>query len=97
MNSFRGEGEGWELVEADAGDVGGFAGIGVSVLLFQEVYIEVLDLVCNTESHQKLDEVSEVFDVVVVGFVCFDVSQEDYVFWEIELAIPHTFPIPEGL
>ena len=47
----------------------------------------MLDLVFDTKSHQELNEVSEVFDVEVVAFVGFDVSQEDYVVREIELAV----------
>ena len=47
----------------------------------------MLDLVCDAEFHQELDEVSEVFDVVVVAFVGFDVAQKYYVVGEIELAI----------
>lgn len=48
----------WGLVEANAGYVGGLDDVGVVVVLFLEGVGEVLDLVCYTESHQKLDEVS---------------------------------------
>ena len=65
------------LVEADAGDVGGYDGVGMVVVCFREGYCEVPDLVCDAEFHQEDDEVAEVFDVVVIAFVGFDVPQED--------------------
>ena len=46
----------------------------------------MLDLVCDAEFHQKLDKVSKLFDVLLVAFVGFDVSQEDYVVGQIEKA-----------
>ena len=72
-----GRGNGWELVEADAGYVGGLDDVGVIVALFGEGDGEVLDLVFDTEFHKELDEVSEVFDVVVIAFVGLDVAQAD--------------------
>ena len=39
------------------------------------------------EFNQILDEITEVFDVVVVAFVGFDVSQENYVVGVVECAI----------
>ena len=47
----------------------------------------MLDAVGRTEFHQEFDEVSEVLDVVVVAFVGFEVSQEDYVVMEIQRAV----------
>ena len=64
-----GRGDGWKLVEADAGYVDVFDVVGCVIVLFREGDGEVLDLVCDAESHQELDEVSEVFDVEVVAFV----------------------------
>ena len=61
--------------------------VGVAVTLLGEGDGEVLDAVGRAEFHQELDEGSEVFDVVVVAFVGFDVSQEDYVVREIEYTI----------
>ena len=46
----------------------------------------MLDAVFDAESLKEDDEVSEVFDEVVVAFVGFDVAQEDYVVGEIEHA-----------
>ena len=48
-------------------------------MLFREGDGEVLDLVFDAESHKELDEVSEVFDVVIIAVVCFDEFQGDYV------------------
>ena len=76
----------WGLVEADAGYVGGFDGVGGFVVLFREGYGEVLDAVFEAESLKEDNEVAEVFDEVVVAFVGFDVAQEDYVVGEIEHA-----------
>ena len=56
-------------------------------MLFREGDSEVLDAVFDTESLKEYDEVSEVFDVVVIAFVGFDVAQEDYVVREIEHTI----------
>ena len=56
-------------------------------MLFREGYGEVLDAVFDPKSFEEDDEVSEVFDVVVVSFVGFDVSQEDYVVGEIVRAV----------
>ena len=72
-----------ELVEADAGYVGGFDIVGCVVVLFREGYGEVLDAVFEAESLKEDHEVAEVFDEVVVAFVGFDVAQEVYVVWEI--------------
>ena len=46
----------------------------------------MLDAVGNSQFFEKDDEVSEVFDEVVIAFVGFDVAQEDYVVGEIEHA-----------
>lgn len=56
-------------------------------MLFREGDGEVLDAVFDPKSFEEGDEVSEVFDVVVVSFVGFDVSQEDYVVGEIVRAV----------
>lgn len=56
-------------------------------MLFREGDGEVLDAVFDPKSFEEDDEVSEVFDVVVVSFVGFDVSQEDYVVGEIVRAV----------
>ena len=63
-----------ELVEADAGYVGGFDGVGCVVVLFREGDSEVLDAVFDTESLKEDNEVAEVFDEVVIAFVCFDIA-----------------------
>ena len=81
--SYRGEGYGWGLVEADAGYVGGFDIIWCVIVLFRESDGKVLDAVFDAESLKEDNEVSEVFDEVVVAFVGFDVAQEDYVVGEI--------------
>lgn len=62
-----------EISIADAGSVGGFDGVGVVALLFREDDGEVQDLVCDIEFHQELDEVAEVFAVIVIAIVivCF--------------------------
>ena len=78
--------KGQGLVEAEAGYVGGLDDVGVVVAFFGEGDGEVLDLMFDSEFHQELDEVPEVFDEVVVAFVGFDVAQEDYVVGEIEYA-----------
>ena len=56
-------------------------------MLFREGDGEVLDAGFDPKSFEEGDEVSEVFDVVVVSFVGFDVSQEDYVVGEIVRAV----------
>ena len=76
-----------ELVEADAGYVGGFDIVGCVVVLFREGYGEVLDAVFEAESLKEDNEVAEVFDEVVISFVSLDVTQEDYVVGEIEHTI----------
>ena len=43
-------------------------------MLFREGDSEVLDLVCGSEFLQEIDEVAEVFDEVVIAFVCFDIA-----------------------
>ena len=65
----------WGLVEAEAGYVSGLDDVGVVVVLFREGDGEVLDLVCGSEFLQEIDEVSEVFDEVVIFFVSLDVTQ----------------------
>lgn len=82
--SYRGEGDGWGLVEADAGYVGVFDVVGCVIVLFREGDGEVLDAVFDAESLKENDEVSEVLDEVVIAFVGFDVAQEDNVVGEIE-------------
>ena len=67
-------GKGYGLVETDAGYVGGFDVVGCVIMLFREGYGEVLDAVFDAESLQEDDEVSEVFDEVVISFVGFDVA-----------------------
>ena len=57
------------LVEADAGYVGGFDGVGEVVVHFREGDGEVLDLVFGTEFLQEIDEVAEVFDEVIIPLV----------------------------
>ena len=47
----------------------------------------MLDAVFDTESLKEDNEVSEVVDEVVIAFVGFDVSQEDYVVGEIVRAV----------
>ena len=64
----------WELVEADAGYVGGFDVVGCVIVLFREGNGEVLDAVFDAESLKEDNEVAEVFDEVVVAFVGFDVA-----------------------
>ena len=83
----RGDGDGWELVEADAGYVGGFDGVGCVVVLFREGNGEVLDAVFDAESLKEDNEVAKVFDEVVISFVSLDVTQEDYVVGKIEYTI----------
>ena len=75
------------LVETDAGSVGGFDVVGCVIVLFREGDGEVLDAVFDAESLKEDDEVSEVFDEVVISFVSLDVTQEDYVVGEIEHTI----------
>ncbi len=70
--SCRGE---WGLVEADAGYVGCFDGVGEIVGVLREGDGEVLDLVCSAEFHQESDEVAEVFDEVIIAFVGGDVAK----------------------
>lgn len=60
---------------------------GGVVMLFREGDGEVVDAVFDAESLQEDEEVAEVFDEVVISFVCFDIAQEDYVVGEIEHAI----------
>ena len=79
--------KGQGLVEAEAVYVGGLDYVGVIVVLFGECDGEVLYAMGRADFHQILDEVFEVFDVVVVSFVGFDVSQEDYVVRKIEHTI----------
>lgn len=69
MISCRGKGKGEGLVEADAGYVGGFDVVGVVVVFFRESDGEVLDAVFDADLLEKLDEVAEVFDEVVIAFV----------------------------
>ena len=72
------------LVEADAGDVGGFDGIGVVVLLFREGDGKVLNPLSDPESHQNFDEVSDVFDEVVIVLINSGRAPQDYVIGYIE-------------
>lgn len=72
------------LVEADAGYVGSFDGVGVVVVLFGEGEGEVLDAVGDPQFFEELDEVAEVLDEVVIAFVGLDVAQEEDVIGEIE-------------
>lgn len=69
-----GRGGEWRLVEADAGYVGGFDGVGEIVGVLGEGDGEVLDLVRSAEFHQEFDEVAEVFDEKVIAFVGGDVA-----------------------
>lgn len=78
---------GWRLVESEAGYVGGLDDVGVIVALFGEGDGEVQDAVGCAEFHQILDEITEVLDEVVVAFVGFDITQEDYVVGEIQRAV----------
>ena len=64
-----------ELVESDAGYIGGLDGVRVVVVLFLEGDSEVLDAVFDAESLKEDDEVSEVLDEVVIAFVSLDVTQ----------------------
>ena len=82
-----GRGDGWKLVEADAGYVGGFDVVGCVIVLFREGNGEVLDAVFDAESFKEDDKVPEVFDEVIIPFISPDVAQEDYVVGEIEHAI----------
>ena len=43
-------------------------------MLFREGDDEVLDAVFDAESLKEDDEVAEVFDEVVIAFVCFDIA-----------------------
>ena len=61
-------------METEAGDVGGLDDVGVVVPLLGKGDGKVSDAVGCAEFHQELDEVSEVFDVVVVAFVGFDIA-----------------------
>ena len=72
--SCRGEGDGWGLVEADAGYVGGFDVVGCVIVLFREGDGEVFDAVFDAESLKEDNEVTKVVDEVVVAFVSFDVA-----------------------
>ena len=63
------------LVEADAGYVGGFDGIGEIVNVLWEGDGEGLDLVRSAEFHQKFDEVAEVLDEVIIAFIGGDVAK----------------------
>ena len=56
-------------------------------MFFREGDGKVLDAVFDTESLKEDNEVSEVVDEVVIAFVGFDVSQEDYVVGEIVRAV----------
>ena len=47
----------------------------------------MLDAVFEAESLKEDNEVTEVFDVVVVSFVGLDVAQEDYFVREIQCAV----------
>ena len=47
----------------------------------------MLDAVGCAEFHQEFEDFFEVFDVVVVAFVCFDVAQEDYIVGEIQRVV----------
>lgn len=67
-----GTGEG--LVEADAGYVSSFDGVGSVVVLFREGYGEVLDAVFETDLLEELNEVAESLDEVVIAFVGLDVA-----------------------
>ena len=64
-----------ELVESDAGYIGGLDGVGVVVVLFREGDSEVLNVVFDAESLKEDDEVSEVLDEEVIAFVSLDVTQ----------------------
>ena len=75
------------LVEADAGYVGGFDVVGCVIVFFREGNGEVLDAVFDAESFKEDDKVPEVFDVIIIAFVGFDVAQEDDVVGEIEHTI----------
>ena len=68
--------EGWSvgLVEAHAGYVGGFDVVRCVIVLFREGDGDVLDAVFDAESLKEDDEVAEVFDEVVIAFVCFDIA-----------------------
>lgn len=66
---------GWGgLVEADAGYVGWFDGIGDVIFILWEGNGEVFDLVRSAEFHQESDEVTEMLDEVVIAFVGGDVA-----------------------
>lgn len=86
-NSCRGNGSDWELVEADAGYVGGFDGVGGVVVLFREGDGEIVDAMFYAELLKEDNEVSDVLDEVVISFVSLDVTQEDYVVGKIEHTI----------
>ena len=73
-----------ELVEADAGYVGGFDGVGGVVVLFREGDGEIVDAMFYAELLKEDNEVSDVLDEVVISFVSLDVTQEDYVVGKIE-------------
>lgn len=74
VDFLSGRGGGLGLVEADAGYVGGFDGVGGVVVLFGEGDGEVLDAVFDPKSFEEDDVASKMFDEVVVAFVGFDVA-----------------------
>ncbi|MDE7412645.1 MAG: hypothetical protein K2N05_02495 [Muribaculaceae bacterium] len=69
-----GRGDGCGLVEADAGYIGVFDVVWCVIVFFREDDGEVLDAMFDPKSFEEDDEVSEVFDVVVIAFVGFDTA-----------------------
>ena len=58
-NFLSGRGEGWGLVEADAGDIGFFDKVGIVRLGIVEGKGEVLDAVLGAELHKEVGELSK--------------------------------------
>lgn len=59
MESCRGDGLDWGLVEADAGDVGLFDEVRIVTLGLVEGEGEVLDAVLGAELHEEVGELSQ--------------------------------------
>ena len=64
----RGVGRSQELVEADAGYIGGLDGRGMVGLVFGEGDGEVLDAVGHAEPFEEQDELAQLFNEPVLIF-----------------------------
>lgn len=76
VDFLSGRGVEWGLVEADAGCVGFFDGVGYVIGVLREGNGEVFDLVHSAEFHQESDKAAKVLDEEVIAFVGGDVTQE---------------------